>query len=127
MIQSHTGGNPPSHDDESKSCSRVPPLSLDLRPGEKLCVQVWASYPIKFENLTTGIRGFCSLLNTTVFDLQLIGGMMDCYEVFTTAKKVTDNIACLVPRKTNIDQPGRSGREGGGGASFAQQEDEDID
>ena len=52
---------------------------------------------------------------------------MDCYEVFTTAKKVTDNIAYLVPRNTNIDQPGRSGREGGSGANSAQQEDENID
>ena len=76
---------------------------------------------------TTGIRGFCGLLNTTVFDLQIIGGMMDSYEVFTTAKKVTDNIAYLVPRNTNIDQPGRSGREGGSGANSAQQEDENID
>ena len=53
--------------------------------------------------------------------------MMDGYEVFKTTKKVTDNIAYLVPRNTNIDQPGRSGREGGSGANSAQQEDEDID
>ena len=30
--------------------------------------------------------------------------MMDWYEVFTTAKKVTDNIAYFVPRNNNVDQ-----------------------
>ena len=73
------------------------------------------------------LSSLTSYLGQEVFDLQLLGGMMDGYEGFKTTKKVTDNIAYLVPRNTNIDQPGRSGREGGSGANSAQQEDEDID
>eukprot|EP00092_Neocalanus_flemingeri_P015914 GFUD01017231.1.p1 GENE.GFUD01017231.1~~GFUD01017231.1.p1 ORF type:complete len:539 (+),score=222.79 GFUD01017231.1:195-1619(+) len=43
-------------------------------------------------------------LGQEVFDLQLMGGMMDGYTVFKTAKKVTENIAYFVPRNTNVDQ-----------------------
>ena len=43
-------------------------------------------------------------LGQEVFDLQLMGGMMDGYTVFKTAKLVTDNIAYFVPRNTNVDQ-----------------------
>ena len=43
-------------------------------------------------------------LGQDVFDLQLCGGCVDGYQVFSTAKKVTDNIAYFVPRNTNADQ-----------------------
>ena len=38
------------------------------------------------------------------FDLKDCGGCVDGYEVFKTAKTVTDNIAYFVPRNTNVDQ-----------------------
>jgi len=43
-------------------------------------------------------------LGQDVFDLKLMGGMVDGYDVFKTAKQVTDNIAYFVPRNTNVDQ-----------------------
>jgi len=38
------------------------------------------------------------------FDLKDCGGCVDGYQVFKTAKTVTDNIAYFVPRNTNVDQ-----------------------
>jgi len=43
-------------------------------------------------------------LNQEVFDLKLMGGMMDGFSVFSVAKEVTDNIAYFVPRNTNVEQ-----------------------
>ena len=43
-------------------------------------------------------------LNDDVFDVKTMGGMMDGYEVYNTARKVTENIAYFVPRNTNVDQ-----------------------
>jgi len=43
-------------------------------------------------------------LDQEVFDLQLMGGMMDGFNVFSTASTVTENIAYFVPRNTNVDQ-----------------------
>jgi len=39
-----------------------------------------------------------------VFDLKLMGGMMDGFSVFKVAKEVTDNIAYFVPKNTNEEQ-----------------------
>ena len=52
-------------------------------------------------------------LGQEVFDLKLMGGMMDGYDVFNTAKQVTDNIAYFVPRNTNIDQLASLAGQGG--------------
>ena len=48
--------------------------------------------------------GVPEYIRQEVFDLQVMEGMMDGYEVFKTAKKVTDNIAYFVPRNNNVDQ-----------------------
>jgi len=39
-----------------------------------------------------------------VFDLQLMGGSMDGYKVFQTARLVTDNIVYALPKNTNVSQ-----------------------
>ena len=52
-------------------------------------------------------------LGQEVFDLQLMGGILDGYEVFKTANKVTDNNAYSVARNTNVDQlASLAGQEG---------------
>jgi len=43
-------------------------------------------------------------LDQDVFDLQLMGGCMDGYEVFSVARQLTSNIAYFVPRNTNVEQ-----------------------
>jgi len=48
-----------------------------------------------------------------VFDLKLMGGMMDGFAVFSTAKAVTENIAYFVPKNTNIDQLASLAGKGG--------------
>jgi len=52
-------------------------------------------------------------VNQEVFDLKLMGGMMDGFDVFFTAKKVTENIAYFVPRNTNVDQLASLAGKGG--------------
>ena len=59
------------------------------------------------------LSSLTSYLGQEVFDLQLLGGMMDGYEVFKTTKKVTDNIAYFVPRNTNVDQLASLAGQGG--------------
>jgi len=48
-----------------------------------------------------------------VFDLKLMGGMMDGFAVFSTAKTVTENIAYFVPKNTNIEQLASLAGKGG--------------
>ena len=49
-------------------------------------------------------RGGPEYLGQEVFDLKECGGCVDGYEVFQTARQVTDNIAYFVPRNTNVNQ-----------------------
>lgn len=48
-----------------------------------------------------------------VFDLKLMGGMMDGFAVFAKAQKVTENIAYFVPKNTNVDQLASLAGKGG--------------
>jgi len=52
-------------------------------------------------------------VNQDVFDLKLMGGMMDGFSVFSTAKQVTENIAYFVPKNTNVDQLASLAGKGG--------------
>eukprot|EP00090_Calanus_glacialis_P029549 TRINITY_DN47417_c0_g1_i1.p1 TRINITY_DN47417_c0_g1~~TRINITY_DN47417_c0_g1_i1.p1 ORF type:complete len:339 (-),score=112.93 TRINITY_DN47417_c0_g1_i1:9-1025(-) len=52
-------------------------------------------------------------VNQDVFDLKLMGGMMDGFDVFSTAQKVTENIAYFVPKNTNVDQLASLAGKGG--------------
>jgi len=52
-------------------------------------------------------------VNQDIFDLKLMGGMMDGFAVFSTALKVTENIAYFVPKNTNVDQLASLAGKGG--------------
>ena len=52
-------------------------------------------------------------LGQEVFDLKECGGCVDGFEVFRTAKLVTDNIAYFVPRNTNVSQITSLAEKGG--------------
>jgi len=52
-------------------------------------------------------------VNQEVFDLKLMGGMMDGFSVFSTAQQVTENIAYFVPKNTNVDQLASLAGKGG--------------
>ena len=52
-------------------------------------------------------------LGQEVFDLKECGGCVDGFEVYRTAKLVTDNIAYFVPRNTNVSQITSLAEKGG--------------